>query len=89
MKRRVGARALRQSLSVFLRKVAAGDTFEVTARGRSVAVLAPLAEGDALERLVASGRASAPEGDLLDLGPPVKAGRGLSAALREQRADRL
>jgi antitoxin (DNA-binding transcriptional repressor) of toxin-antitoxin stability system len=68
------------------------ETFEVTARGRPVAVLAPIAAGDSpLERLVASGRASRPEGDLLELGPPPKLARGrrLSDALQEQRAERL
>jgi len=85
-------RAMRQNLSVYLRRVGSGETFEVTARGRPVAVLAPIAPGDTpLERLVASGRASRPEGDLLDLGaPPKMAGRRrLSDALQEQRAERL
>lgn len=85
-------RAMRQNLSVYLRRVGSGETFEVTARGRPVAVLAPITAGDTpLERLVASGRASRPEGDLLELGaPPKMAGRRrLSDALQEQRAERL
>lgn len=89
-RRRVGVRALRQSLSVFLRRVESGDTFEVTDRGRPVAVLAPLRAGASpLERLAASGRATLPEGDLLELGPPRRASRRLSEALEEQRAERL
>jgi prevent-host-death family protein len=88
--RRVGVRALRQSLSVFLRRVESGDTFEVTDRGRPVAVLAPLRVGATpLERLAASGRATLPEGDLLDLGEPPHASRKVSEALQELRADRL
>src|SRR3990172_4941710 len=92
MRRRLGVRAMRQNLSVYLRRVGAGETFEVTARGRPVAVLAPIQDGlTPIERLVASGRASRPEGDLLELGPPPKASRPrrLSQALEEQRAERF
>jgi hypothetical protein len=41
--------------------------------------------------LVASGRATSPAGDLLDLGPPLKQRRGksLSELLAESREDRL
>lgn len=84
-------RAMRQNLSVYLRRVGAGETFEVTAHGRPVARLAPIENGlTPIEQLVASGRASMPEGDLLELGPPPKAvrARGLSQALQEQRAER-
>jgi prevent-host-death family protein len=91
-RRRVGVRAMRQSLSTYLRRVGSGESFEVTARGRPVAVLAPIENAATpLDRLVASGRASLPEGDLLDLGPPPKL-RGamtLSRALEEQRAERF
>jgi prevent-host-death family protein len=90
-RRRLGVRAMRQNLSVYLRRVGSGETFEVTARGRPVAVLGPIDDRlTPIERLVASGRASLPEGDLLKLGPPPKVGRarGLSQALQEQRAER-
>ena len=90
-RRRLGVRAMRQNLSVYLRRVGSGETFEVTARGRPVAVLGPIEEGlTPIDRLVASGRASLPEGDLLELGPPPKLGRarGLCQALQEQRAER-
>lgn len=90
--RRLGVRAMRQNLSVYLRRVGSGESFEVTARGRPVALLAPIAVGDSpLERLVASGRASQPEGDLLELGAPPKiAGRKrMSDALQEERGERL
>ena len=90
-RKRLGVRAMRQNLSVYLRRVGSGETFEVTARGRPVAVLGPVEGGlTPIERLVASGRASLPEGDLLDLGPPPKVGRArrLSQALQEQRAER-
>jgi prevent-host-death family protein len=68
---RVGVRELRQNLSVYLRRVAAGESFEVTERGRRVAVLGPPPEESTpLGRLVSSGRAGRPDGDLLELGPP-------------------
>jgi prevent-host-death family protein len=94
LRRRLGVRQMRQNLSVYLRRVGAGETFEVTARGRPVAVLSPVEEGlTPIEYLVASGRASSPEGDLLELGPPPRSKNGrsrrLSRALREQRDERL
>jgi prevent-host-death family protein len=91
-RRLLGVRAMRQNLSVYLRRVRSGETFEVTARGRSVALLAPIhAELTPIERLVASGRASRPEGDLLELGPPQakRPSRALSQALQEERGERL
>lgn len=90
--RSVGVRELRQNLSVYLRRVRAGQTLEVTERGQPVAVLAPLPEPDSvLSRMIASGRATAPVGDLGDLGPPLKRRRGkpLSKILDEQREERL
>ena len=91
-RRRLGVRAMRHNLSAYLRRVGRGETFEVTARGRPVAVLAPLEDGvTAIERLIASGRASPAEGDLLELGPPPKGGRSrrLSQVLQELRAERF
>lgn len=87
-RRRVGVRELRQNLSAYLRKVA---VFEVTERGRRVAVLAPLPEASTpLGRLVASGRAEAAVGDVLDLGlPEGSPSRRLSAALEEEREERI
>src|SRR5262245_30940173 len=95
MKRRrstVGVRELRQSLSVYLRRVASGETLQVTDRGRAVALLTPLpVASTAIERLVAVGRATAPRGDLLDLGVPreTRSSRRVSRALQELRAERL
>jgi prevent-host-death family protein len=91
-RRRLGVRAMRLNLSVYLRRVGSGETFEVTSRGRPVAVLGPIEDGlTPIDRLVASGRASLPDGDLLELGPPPKGGRSrrLSQALSEQRAERF
>lgn len=86
----VGVRELRQNLSVYLRRVKAGETLEVKERGRRVAVLAPTgARSTVLDGLIAAGRATPASGDLLDLGPPPgrrpsrRASRAL-AALREE-----
>jgi prevent-host-death family protein len=88
---KVGVRELRQNLSVYLQRVKRGERLEVTERGKAIAVLQPLPEGASpLEALVNSGRASAPQGDLLELLPP-KGGVStrLTDALQEQRAERL
>ncbi len=88
---RVGVRELRQNLSVYLRRIASGETLEVTERGRPVAILAPLPEAStALERLVVSGRAEASVGDLLDLGrPDGPVSTRLSEALMDGRTERM
>jgi prevent-host-death family protein len=88
----VGVRELRQNLSVYLRRVTAGETLRVTERGTEVALLTPLPErSSALGRLIASGRLTPAEADLLDVAPvEVPQGQGsLMDALQEQRADRL
>jgi prevent-host-death family protein len=90
--RQVGVRELRQNLTVYLRRVTAGETLEVTDRGRPVALLTGLpAIKSQLERLVAAGKARAPKGDLLDLGPPRKTRKtlALSEALENEREERL
>jgi antitoxin (DNA-binding transcriptional repressor) of toxin-antitoxin stability system len=87
----VGVRELRQNLSVYLKRIKAGETLEVKERGHRVAVLAPAgARSTVLERLIAAGRATPAAGDLLELGPPLskrpsrRASRAL-ARLREER----
>jgi prevent-host-death family protein len=88
---RVGVRELRQNLSRYLRRVERGETLEVTERGRPVALLTPLpAPSTPLQRLIASGRAVPPEGDLLELLPPKgPASTRASSALLDGRAERL
>lgn len=87
----VSVRELRQNLSVYLRRVAAGEALSITSRGEPVAVLAPLpGRGDPVARLIAEGRLRPPAepGDLLDLGPPPKPEPGsrlLSELLAEDR----
>jgi prevent-host-death family protein len=88
---RVGVRELRQNLSIYLDRIRAGEWFEVTDRGHPVAALIPLPKpSTALDRLIATGRVAAPEGDLLEL--PLPKGRPStrgSDALAEQREERL
>ena len=55
---RVGVRELRQNLSVYLRRIEAGESFEVTDRGRPVAVLGPLpGRTSIIDRMIADGEA--------------------------------
>lgn len=82
---RVGVRELRQNLSVYLRRVEAGETLEVTDRGRPVALLTPRPAAGVLGRLVAAGLARPPTA----AGPMGEAlrrpGPGLGAALAQMR----
>lgn len=73
----IGVRELRQHASKYLRLVETGQALEVTARGRTVAVLAPVRHGGNVERLVARGRVVPATGDLLELGPPLRPARGV------------
>lgn len=88
----MGRSVARQDLSADLRRVGAGETFAVTARGRPVALLAPTGtSATPLERLIASGRASRPERGSARAGSSAgfRAFAILSRALGEQRAERL
>lgn len=87
---RIGVRELRQHASRWLRRVAAGESFEVTDRGRRVALLVPAPADEGLEELLAAGRARAGNGHIRDLGPPLRPRRGAprpSEALERLRAD--
>lgn len=86
----VGVRELRQRASELLRRVAAGETIEVTDRGRPVALLTPLPVGGPLERLRAAGEVSTPSHDLAELPPPLPLAPGQqppSTILERLRAD--
>jgi prevent-host-death family protein len=65
---RVGVRELRRDASAILRRVASGETVEVTDRGRPVAVLLQ-AMPNGLARLEREGQLRRPEADLLGLTP--------------------
>jgi prevent-host-death family protein len=75
----VGVRELRQRASELLRRVEAGESIEVTDRGRPVAVLAPLPDGDPVARLRAAGDLREAQGDLNELSEPLKVPRGVES----------
>jgi prevent-host-death family protein len=75
----VGVRELRQRASELLRRVEAGETIEVTDRGRPVALLAPMPDGEPLDRLRATGEATPAAGSLDDLPKPLALPRGREA----------
>ena len=87
---RVGVVELRRRASELLRRVAAGETIEITTRGRPVAHLAPLSDLSPLERLRASGDlipAEYPDADFPEP-PPLEPGQELpSVILARLRAD--
>ncbi|HEY8740091.1 MAG TPA: type II toxin-antitoxin system prevent-host-death family antitoxin [Candidatus Dormibacteraeota bacterium] len=85
----VGIRELRQNASALIRRVIAGESIEVTDRGRPVARIVPLGGLDVLDQMVAEGRAGPPYGDLLDLKPlPARPGKApLSKVLADMRSD--
>lgn len=87
--RSIGIRELRQQASKHLRDVEGGETIEVTDRGRPVALLVPIPRTGVVERLIASGRMTPGQGDLLAIEPlEPSPGKPLpSEVLRDLRAD--
>lgn len=86
----VGIRELRQQASELLRRVEAGETIEITDRGRPVAVLAPLVKEDGLSRLRTIGDVIDAELDIAELPEPVLLSPGVeqpSALLARLRRD--
>lgn len=88
----VGVRELRQNASVYLRRVAAGESITVTDRGVPVAMLVPPPRDLALrERLIRNGElipAERKDRSVL-LQPPIESDVDASAELQWQREDRL
>ena len=83
-------RELRQNLSVYLRRVRAGERLEVTERGEPVARLEPIAdESDPVTRLERQGRiVRRASGDLATVRPlKLDLERPLSEILEEMRED--
>jgi len=86
----VGVRELRQRASELLRRVASGETTEVTDRGRPVALLTPVPQAGPMERLRAAGEVTAPSGAAGELPVPLPLPPGCeppSAVLARLRAD--
>ena len=75
----VGVRELRQRASELLRRVEAGETIEITDRGRPVAVLAPLPNQHPIERLRATGDLEPASADLKDIAEPLPLAPGQEA----------
>lgn len=67
----VGVRELRQRASELLRRVEAGETIEVTDRGRPVALLSPLPDRGQIERLKAAGELIPGQRGMDDLPDPL------------------
>ena len=85
-----GIRELRQRASELLRRVEAGETIEITDRGRPVAVLAPLPNQSPIERLRATGDLEPARADLSDLAEPLSPTAGTeppSSVLARLRRD--
>jgi prevent-host-death family protein len=84
----VGVRELRQRASELLRRVEAGETIEITDRGRPVALLSPTPTGGPYEQMLANGeieRATLDDGlpEPLELEPGLELPSVTLARLRE------
>ena len=75
-----GVRELRQRASELLRRVAAGETIEITDRNRPVALLTPIDSADPLERLRRAGEVTPASRSLDELGPPLRLRPGQESA---------
>lgn len=86
----VGVRELRQRASELLRRVEAGETIEITDRGRPVALLSPIPEGGPYAQMLASGEIVRAKLEFDDLPEPVELEPGVElpsvtlARLRER-----
>ncbi len=87
---RIGVRELRQHASTWVRRAAAGETLEVTDRGRPVARLGPVPESErGLDALRAAGR-TRPARRRLSASEPLRSsseGPRLSEILDDLRRD--
>lgn len=86
---RIGVRELRQHASRWLARVAAGESIEITDRGRLVAVLSPPREVSVLDRLMAAGRLIPARHELRAVRPLAEgsASRSLTDELSDLRND--
>ena len=88
---RVGVRELRQNLSVYLERVKAGETLEVTEHGQPIAQLGPrpTAPLSIIDQMIADGRATPATFDHRRIPPPPKmedpSGKTLTQILLEMR----
>ncbi len=80
---RIGIRELRQHASRYLAAVRAGETVEITDRGRLVALLVPPPDGDLQARLITTHELIPATRDLRDHVPVASPGADLSHALAD------
>lgn len=84
----VGVRELKQHLSEYLRRVAAGETLQVTDRGVPVARITPVTAGDPLARGIDEGWIRPPVNvRTVGGGPRAKAPRRVLDVLHEDRGE--
>ncbi len=86
----IGVRELRQRASDVLRQVERGEAFQVTDRGRPVALISPLRAASPLDQLRAAGDVSTAARGVDSLPPPIELPAGAvapSAMLARMRAD--
>ena len=85
----VGIRQLRDNVSALVKRVAAGETIDVTDHGHPVARLVPVRSTSPLAQMLADGRALPAEVDLLDyeIEPRQPGEPLLSQALNDLRRD--
>lgn len=85
MTKSIGIRALQQNASAVVASAAAGETVEVTDRGRPVAQVVPLPQGELASR-VRAGVARPASRRVIDLPPPLP-GKATGASLGELLAE--
>jgi len=84
----VGVRELKEHLSEYLRRVAAGEVIRVTDRGVPTAVLSPVPGGDPLQRGIDEGWIRpAVRRDGVGIVPRARAERRVLDVLREDRGE--
>lgn len=87
---RIGIRELRDNLTSTIRRVRAGEAFEITHDGEPVAVLGPV-QRSRRDELIAAGQATPPRGPLRLPRKrfPVVEGRSTAEIMDELRSDRF
>ncbi len=85
----IGVRELQQHASKVIRRVEAGETLEITLRGRVVAVLSPPGPLTGLAKMIAEGRVQPATASFRGMKPPtLRSSRPTQELLDEQRDER-
>jgi prevent-host-death family protein len=84
----MGIRELRNNLPAVIRRVRAGEGIEVTDHGHPVARLVPINVRSQYDQMVAEGKITPPEIDLLDVRPlPVPPGMPTASEILAEMRD--